>query len=76
MLHKSIAQDIASAIMRANGKADAAAAALHYVGRLILFVGTEEMEELAAVAAAPSLALEFQRIGAVAPQLAFTTVAG
>ena len=37
-------------------------------------VGIEEMEEPAAVAAAPSVALELARTGAIAPRLALTTV--
>ena len=79
MVRKSIVKDIVSASKHASIKADtaaaAAAAALHYAGRSVLFVGIEDMEEPAAAAAAPFLALELKRNGAVAPQLAFTTVA-
>ena len=53
-----------------------AAAGLHYADPSILFVGLEEMEEPAAIAAAPSLALDLKRRGAKPPQLAFTTFAG
>jgi len=76
-VHKSIVQDIASANKRANVSATAAPAAstLHYSGRSVLVIGIEEMDEIAAVAAAPSLALEIARIGAVAPRPVFTTVA-
>ena len=67
MIYKSIIQDIASADKCASVAADASAAAtaVHYVGRAMLFVGVEEIEEPAAVAAAPSIALELKRVGAV-----------
>ena len=76
-VHKNIVQDIASANKRANVSATAApsASTLHYNGRSVLVIGIEDMEETAAVAAAPSLALETARIGAIAPRPVFTTFA-
>ena len=73
-VHKSIVQGIAAANKCVNVSATAApsASTLHYSGRSVLMIGVEDMQETAAVAAAPSLALEMARIGAVAPRPVFT----
>ena len=78
LVHKSIVTDIAMANKRANTDATAALSActLHYSGRSIMMIGIEEMEEAAATALAPSLALELARLCANALRPAFNTVVG
>ena len=62
---------------RANIKATAVPAecTLHYSG-LVLMIGIEEMEEPAAIAFAPSLALELAQVCANALRPAFNTLVG
>ena len=59
-----------------SASAAAAAAGLYCANRSILLAGIEEMEEPAAISAAPSLALDLKQCGAKPPQLAFTSVVG
>ena len=78
LVHKSIVADIAKANKLANPNATAAPSActLHYSGRSIMMIGIEEMEETAATAFAPSLALELAHLCANALRPAFNTVVG
>ena len=77
LVHKSIVSDIAMANKRAKVEATAAppACTLHYSGRSIMMIGIEEMEEAAAIAFAPSMALELAPV-ANALRPAFNTVVG
>ena len=74
MVHKSPRHCAANKRAAVKVTAAAASAGLDYSGRSVLLIGMEEMEEPAAVAAAPASALELARIGAAAPCPAFTTV--
>jgi hypothetical protein len=78
LVHKSIVSDIAMANKRAKVEATAAppACTLHYSGRSIMMIGIEEMEETAAIASAPSMALELAHLCANALRPAFNTVVG
>ena len=78
LVHRSIVNDIAMANTRANIKATAvpSACTLHYSGRSIMMIGIEEMEETAAIALAPSVALELAHLCANALRPAFNTVVG
>ena len=77
LVHRSIVTDIAMANKRAKTTATAAPSActLHYGGRSIVMIGIEEMEEAAAIASAPSIALELAHV-ANALRPAFNTVIG
>jgi len=78
LVHRSIVTDIAMANKRARTQATAAPSActLHYGGRSFTLVGIEEMEEVAALAFAPSLTLELAHLCANALRPAFNTVVG
>ena len=77
-VHKSIVSDVAMANKHANIKATAVPAecTLHYSGRSVLMIRIAEMEELAAIASAPSLALELAQVCANALRPAFNALVG